>query len=103
MRLFGAPCQWREAAGEGYAPPREIGHNQPFGRPLDQGPAAVERIPPFAAMGAADDPNIPMRFPHQLAEGEREAGGEGDDKAAVVVEVHGADWASTVWQISNGG
>ena len=103
VRLLGAPCQWREAAGEGYAPPREIGRHQPLGRPLDQGPAAVEEIPPFAAMGAADDPHGPLRIPHQPAEGEREAGGEGDDGGAVVVAVHGADGAPTVWQIANGG
>ena len=87
--LLGAPCQWREAAGEGYAPPREIGHHQPPGRPLGQGPAAVEEIPPFATMGASDSPHGPLRIPHQPAEGEREAGGEGDDGGAVVVEVHG--------------
>ena len=53
VRLLGAPCQWCEAAGEGYAPPREIGRHQPLGCPLGQGPAAVEQIPPFAAMGAS--------------------------------------------------
>ena len=103
VRLVGAPCQRREAAREGYAPPREIGRQQPLGRPLHQGAAAVEQIPPFAAMGAADDPHGPLRVPHQPDEGEREAGGEGDDGGAVVVEAHGADGAQTVWQIANGG
>ena len=103
VRLLGAPCQRRNAAGEGYAPPREIGRHQPLGCPLDQGPAAVEEIPQFAAMGAADDPHGPLRVPHQPAEGEREAGGEGDDGDVVVVEVHGADGAPTVWLIAHGG
>ena len=97
------PYQWREAAGEGYAPPREIGCHQPLRRPLDQGSAAVEEMPPFFAIGAADDPHGPLRVPHQPPEGEREAGGEGDDGGAVVAEVHGADRAATVWQIVNGG
>ena len=103
VRLLGAPCQWCEAAGEGYAPPGEIGRHQPLRRCLGQGPAAVEEIPPFAAMGASDDPHCPLRVPHQPAEGEREAGGEGDDGGAVVVEVHGVDRAPTVWQIAYGG
>ena len=103
VRLFGAPCQWCEAAGEGYAPPCEIGRHRPLGRPLGQDPAAVEDIPPFAAMGAADDSHSPFRVPDQPAEGKREAGGEGDDGGAVVVEVHGGDGAPTVWQIANGG
>ena len=103
VRLLGAPCQWCEVAGEGYAPPREIGHHQPLGRPLGQGFAAVEEIPPFAAMGTSDDPHFPLRVPHQPAEGEQEAGGEGDDGGAVGVEVHGGDVAPTVWQIANGG
>ena len=103
VRLLGAPCQWLEAALEGYAPPCEIGRHQPLGRPLGHGPAAVEEIPPFAAMGAADDSHRPFRVPHQSAEGEREAGGEGDDSGAVVVEVDGGDGGPTVWQIANGG
>ena len=45
----------------------------------------------------------PFRVPHQPAEGDREAGGEGDDDGAVVVVVHGGDGAPTVWQIANGG
>ena len=45
LLLLGAPRQWHEAAGEGYAPPCEIGHHQPVGRPLNQGPAAVEEVP----------------------------------------------------------
>ena len=44
MRLLGVPCQWRQAAGVGYAPPREISRHQPLGRPLDQGPAVVKEI-----------------------------------------------------------
>ena len=60
VQLLGAPCQWRAAAGEGYAPERDIRRHQPLGRPFDQGPAAVEEIPPFAAMGAVDD------YPGQL-------------------------------------
>ena len=102
VRLLGAPRQWCEAAGEGYAPPRQICRNQPLGRPLGQGPAAVEEIPLFAAMGASDDPHCPLRVPHQPAEGEREAAGQGDDGGAVVVEVHGGDGARTVWHIANG-
>ena len=27
VRLLGAPCQWLEAAGEGYAPPSEKGRH----------------------------------------------------------------------------
>ena len=103
VRLLGAPCQWCEAAGVGYAPPCEIGRHQPLGRSLGQGPAAVEEIPPFAAMGAADDSHCPFRVPHQPAEGKREAGGEGDDGGAVVVEVHGGDGAPVVWQIASRG
>ena len=91
--------QWHEAAGEEHPPPREIGRHQPLGRP----PAAMEEIPQFVAMGAADDPHGPLRVPHQPAEGEREAGGEGEDGDAPVVALHGADWAPTLWQISNGG
>ena len=79
VRLLGALYQWPEAAGEGYVPPREIGRHQPLGRALSQGPAAVEEISTFAAMGAADDPHGPLRIPHQPAEGAREAGGEGDN------------------------
>ena len=102
-RLLGAPRHWHGAAGEGYPPPREIGRHQPLGRPLDQAPAAVEEIPPFFAMGAANDPHGPLRVPHQAAEGQRKVVGEGDDGGAPVVAVHGADWAPTVWQIANGG
>ena len=29
--LLGASCQWREAAGEGYTPPHEIGRHQHLG------------------------------------------------------------------------
>ena len=96
VRLLGAPCQRHEAAGERNAPPREISCHQPLGRPLDQGPAAGEENPPFAATGAVDNPHGPHRVPHQPAEGERDAGGEGDDGGAVVVEVHGADRPPTV-------
>ena len=103
VRLLGALCQWCEAAGEGYAPPCEIGRHQHLGRPVDQGPAAVEEIPPFAAMVAADDRHRPFRVPHQPAEGEREAGCEADDGGAVVVEVNGGDGAPPVWQIAKGG
>ena len=98
-----APCQWLEAAGEGYAPPCEVGRHQPLGRPKGHGPAAVEEIPPFAEMGAANDSHRLFRVPHEPAVGVREADGEGDDGGAVVVEVHGGDGAPTVWQIANGG
>ena len=103
VRLLGTLCQWLEAAWEGYAPPCVIGRHQPLGRPRGHGPAAVEEFPTFAAMGAADDSHRPFRVSHQPAEGEREAGGEGDDGGAVVHEVHGGDGAPTVWQIANGG
>ena len=103
MRLLGTLCQWSEAAWEGYAPLCEKSRHQHLGRCLGHGPTAVEEIPPFAAMGAAIDSHGPFRVPHQPAEGEREAGGEGDDGGAVVVEVHGGDRAGTVWQIANGG
>ena len=103
VRLLVAPCQWCEAAEEGYAPPCEIGRHQFLGRPLGHCPAAVEEIPPPAPMGAGDDPHRPFRVPHQPAEGEREAGGEGDDGGAVGFEVHGGDWDPTVRQITNGG
>ena len=103
VRLLSTPCQWCEAAGEGYAPSCEIGRHQPLGRPLGFGPATVEEIPPFAAMGAAEDSHRPFRVPHQPVEGERKVGGEGDDGGAVVVEVHGGDGAPTVLQIANGG
>ena len=66
------------------------------GAPFGQGPAAVEEIPPFAAMGASDDPDCPLRVPHQPAEGEREAGAAADNRGAVFVEVHGGDGAPTV-------
>ena len=103
VHLLGAPCQWLEAAWERYAPPSEIGRHQPLGRTLAHGPAAAEEICSFAAMGAADDSDRPFRVPHQPAEGEREAVGEGDNGGAVVVEVHGGDGAPAVWQIANGG
>ena len=103
MRLLGAPCQWLQAAGEGYAPPCEIGRHQPLGRSRGHRPAAVKEIPPLPAMGAADDSHRRFRVPHQPTEGEREAGGEGDDGSAVVLEVHGGDGAPPVWQIANGG
>ena len=103
VRLLGAPCQWLEAAGEGYAPPCEISRHQPLVCCRGHGPAGVEEIPPFADMGAAEDYHGPFRVPHQPAEGEREAGGEGDDGGAVVIEVHGGDGAPTVWQIARGG
>ena len=61
VRLLGAPCQWFEAAGEGYAPPCEIGRHQPLGRPLGHGPAAVQEILHFAALGAADDSHRPSQ------------------------------------------
>ena len=93
---------WR-LRGRGIAPPREVGNHQPLGRPRGHGPAAVKEFPPLAAMGAADDAYRPFRVCQQLAEGEREAGGEGDDGGAVVVVVHGGDGAPTVWQIANGG
>ena len=102
-RLLGAPRDWHEAAGEGYPPPCEISRHQPLGRPLDQASAAVGEIPPFVAMGVADDPHGPLRVPHHPAEGEREAGGEGDDSGAPVVAVQWADGAPTVWQTANGG
>ena len=103
VRLLGTLCQWPEAVWEGYAPPCEKGHHQPLVRPRGHGPAAVEGFPPFTAMGAADDSHRPFRVPHQPAEGEWEAGAEGDDGGAVVVEVHGGDGAPTMWQITNGG
>ena len=52
-------------------------------------PLAPEEIPTFAAMNAAGDFHRPFGVPGQPAEGEREAGGEGDDSGAVAVEVHG--------------
>ena len=103
VRLLGAPCQWLEAAGEGYAPRCEMSCHQPLGRPLGHGPAAAEKLPPFKTMGASEDAHRPFCIPHQPAEGEREAGGEGDDGGAVVVEVHVGDGALTVWQIANRG
>ena len=45
----------------------------------------------------------PFCVPHQPAEGDREAGGEGDDDSAVVVVVHGGDGAPTVLKAPNGG
>ena len=103
MRLLGTLCQWLEAAWERNDPPCEIGRHQSLGRPRGHGPAALEEFPPFAAMGAADDSHRPFRVPHQPAEGEREAGSEGDKGGAVVVEVHGGDGAPTVRQIANRG
>ena len=87
----------------GDAPLREVGRHQPLGRPWGHGPAAVEEFPPLATMGAAGDAHRPFHVPHQPAEGDREAAGEGDDHGAVVVVVHGGDGAPTVWQIANGG
>ena len=101
--LLGAPRNWNEAAWEGHLPPREIGRNQPLACPLDQAPAAVERIPQLVAMGAANDPNGPLSVPHQPAEGEREAVGKGEDDDPPVVADHGADEAPTVRQIANWG
>ena len=103
VRSFGAPYQWFEAAKEGYARPCEIRCHQSLGRPLGHGPAAVKKLTPFKTMGASEDAPRPFCIPHQPAEGEREAGGEGDDGGAVVVEVHGGDGAPTVWQIANRG
>ena len=103
MRLLGTLYERLEAAWRGDAPPREVGRHQPLCRPLGQGSAAVEEIPPLGAMGAAGDAHRPFRIPHEPAEGDREAGGEGDDDGAVVVEVHGGDIAPTIWQIANGG
>ena len=60
----------------------------------------MEEIPP-RTMGGLDDPHGLLRVPHQPAEGDWEAGCEGDDCGAVVVEVHGGDGASNVWQIAN--
>ena len=103
MRLQGALYQRFEAAWRGYAPPREVGHHQPLGGPRGHGPAAVEEVPPLGAMGTAGDAHRPFRVPHQPAEGDREAGGEGDDDVAVVVLVCGADVAPTAGQVANGG
>ena len=102
-RTGGCWARHANAAEKGYAPPREISRHQPLGRPLDQGTAAVQEIPPFTAMGAADDPHCALRVPHQAAEGEQAAGGAGDEGGAVVVEVLGADGAPPVWQIADGG
>ena len=74
VRLLGAPCQWREAAWGGYAPPCEIGRHQPLGGPLGQGPAAVEEISPFADMGAAEGPLSPIPRP-PTASGRQTGGG----------------------------
>ena len=49
----------------------EIGRHQPLSRPLSQGPAAVEEILPFAAMGAADDSHRPFCVPHQQLKANR--------------------------------
>ena len=103
MRLLGTQYQQPEAARREDAPPREVGCRQPLGRLRGHGPAAMEEVPPFSAMGAAGEAHRPFCIPHQPAEGHREAAGEGDDDGAVVVEVHGGDRAPTVWQIANGG
>ena len=103
MRLLGTLYQRPEAAWRGDVPPREVGRHQPLGRPWGRGPAAVEEIPPLGVMGAAGDAHRQFRVPHQPAEGDQEAGGEGDDDGAVVVEVRGGDVAPTVWQIANWG
>ena len=52
-------------------------------------PPRWKEIPPLGAMGAAGDAHRPFRVPDKRAEGDREAGGEGDDDGAVVVEVRG--------------
>ena len=57
--LLGALRHWHEAAREEYPPRREIGRHQSLGCLLDQAPAAVEEIPPIAAMGAVNDPHGP--------------------------------------------
>ena len=51
--LLGAPRHWHRSAGEGYPPPREIGRYQPLGCPVNQAPAAAEKIPPLVAMGVS--------------------------------------------------
>ena len=103
MQLQGALYQRFEAAWREYAPPRELGRHQPLGRPRGHGSAALEGIPPLGAMGAAGDAHRPFPVPHQPAEGDREAGGEGDDDVAVVVVARGADVAPTAGQIAKWG
>ena len=92
-------CWARRATGmrgRGIPLPREKGRHQPLGCPLNQAPAAAEKIPQLVAMGAANDPHGPLRVTHQPAAGEREAGGKGEDAGAPVVAVHGANGAPTV-------
>ena len=89
--------------GRGIPLSREISHHQPLGCPLEQAPAAAEKIPQLAPMGAANDPDGSLRVLHLPAEGEREAGGKGEDGGAPVVAAHGANAAPTVRQIANGG
>ena len=101
--LLGALRHWHDSAGEGYPPPQEIGRHQPLGCPLDQAPAAAEQIPRLPAMGAANDPHVPLRVHHQPAEGEREADGKGEDDGTPVGAVHAADGAPTVRRIANRG
>ena len=103
MRLQGALYQQFEAAWRGYAPPREVGRHQPLDRPRGHGSAAVEEIPPLGAMGTAGDAHRPFRVPHQPAEGDREAGGEGDSDVAVVIVVRGAEVAPAAGQVAHGG
>ena len=91
MRLQGALYQRFEAAWRGYAPPREVGRHQPLGPPTRR----------HGRRGRC--PSRPFRVPHQPAEGDQEAGGEGDDDVAVVVLVSGADIAPTARQVANGG
>ena len=45
VRLLGAPCQWCEAAEEGYAPPCEIGRHQPLCRPSVRAPLRWKKSP----------------------------------------------------------
>ena len=103
VRLLGTLYQWPEALWEGDGLPLEVGRHQPLSRPRGHGPAAVEELPPLAAKGAPGDARRPFRVPHQPAEADRKAGGEGDDDGAVVVVLGGGDGAPTVWQIANVG
>ena len=93
VRLLGAPCKWCEAAGEGYALPRGICRHQPLGRPFGQGPAAVEEIPPFAAMGASATPIAHSTSPTSQP---KTNGRRPVRVTTVVVEVHGGEGAPTV-------
>ena len=102
-RCWARCASGRSLRGGGDAPPCDVGRHQPLSRPRGHGPTAVKEFPPLAAMGAAGDAHRPFHIPHQPAEGDREARGEGDDDGAVVVVVHGAEWAPTVWQVANGG